>query len=61
MKMCGGRKRRRGDLPAGTDPGQLPRYLTTVAGGIAVQAAGGATREDLQRVADMALRGWPPA
>ncbi|WP_455752799.1 TetR family transcriptional regulator [Streptomyces coeruleorubidus] len=35
--------------------------INTRANGIAVQAAGGATREDLQQVADMALRGWPPA
>ncbi|MEU6905951.1 TetR family transcriptional regulator [Streptomyces coeruleorubidus] len=33
----------------------------TVANGIAVQAAGGATRDALQQVADMALRGGPPA
>lgn len=45
-----------GDLPAGTDPGLLARYLMTVGNGIAVQAAGGATRDDLQMVADMALR-----
>ncbi|KAK1178190.1 TetR/AcrR family transcriptional regulator [Streptomyces sp. NBS 14/10] len=50
-----------GDLPAGTDPGLLARYLMTVGNGIAVQAAGGATRDDLQMVADMALRQWPPA
>lgn len=50
-----------GDLPPDTDPGLLARYLMTVANGIAVQAAGGATRDDLQRVADMALRNWPPA
>ncbi|MER7998737.1 TetR/AcrR family transcriptional regulator [Streptomyces sp. NPDC095613] len=49
-----------GDLPPGTDPGLLARYLMTVANGIAVQAAGGATRDDLQRVADMALLNWPP-
>ncbi|MGW5863471.1 TetR/AcrR family transcriptional regulator [Streptomyces sp. NPDC055239] len=45
-----------GDLPNETDPGLLARYLMTVANGIAVQAAGGTTREDLQEVADMALR-----
>ncbi|MEU3544297.1 TetR/AcrR family transcriptional regulator [Streptomyces paromomycinus] len=50
-----------GDLPPGTDPGLLARYIMTVANGIAVQAAGGATRDDLQQVADMALRAWPPA
>ncbi|WP_229069047.1 TetR/AcrR family transcriptional regulator [Actinoplanes sp. DH11] len=50
-----------GDLPAGSDPGLLARYLMTVANGIAVQAAGGATRDDLQQVAAMALLTWPPA
>lgn len=48
-----------GDLPPGTDPGLLARYLMTVANGIAVQAAGGADRDALQLVADMALRSWP--
>ncbi|MEV0642887.1 TetR/AcrR family transcriptional regulator [Streptomyces sp. NPDC050619] len=50
-----------GDLPSDADPGLLARYLMAVANGIAVQAASGATREDLQQVADMALRSWPPA
>ncbi|QDN75195.1 TetR/AcrR family transcriptional regulator [Streptomyces sp. S1A1-7] len=49
-----------GDLPPDADPELLARYLMTVANGIAVQAAGSA-RDDLQRVADMALRSWPPA
>ncbi|CAL9499303.1 TetR/AcrR family transcriptional regulator [Streptomyces sp. enrichment culture] len=49
-----------GDLPAEADPAVLARYLMTVANGISVQAAAGATREDLQRVADTALHGWPP-
>ncbi|WP_405573703.1 TetR/AcrR family transcriptional regulator [Streptomyces phaeochromogenes] len=50
-----------GDLPPDTDPDLLARYLMTVANGIAVQAASGATRTDLQQVADMALRSRPPA
>ncbi|MFI6451940.1 TetR family transcriptional regulator C-terminal domain-containing protein [Streptosporangium amethystogenes] len=50
-----------GDLPPGTDPGLLARYVMTVANGIAVQAAGGTGRDDLQKVADTALRNWPPA
>ncbi|MFF0223150.1 TetR/AcrR family transcriptional regulator [Streptomyces sp. NPDC004629] len=50
-----------GDLPPGTDPGLLARYVMAVANGIAVQAASGATRDDLQQVADMALQGWPPS
>lgn len=48
-----------GDLPPGTDPELLARYLMTVANGIAVQAASGTPRDDLQQVADMALRSWP--
>ncbi|WP_063735234.1 TetR/AcrR family transcriptional regulator [Streptomyces sp. RTd22] len=50
-----------GDLPPDTDPELLARYLMTVANGIAVQASGGVPRDDLQQVADMALRNWPPA
>ena len=50
-----------GDLPPETDTGLLARYLMTVSNGIAVQAAGGAAREELQQVADAALRNWPPA
>jgi AcrR family transcriptional regulator len=49
------------DLPAGADPARLARYLMTVANGIAVQAAGGTTRDELQLVAQMALLSWPPA
>ena len=50
-----------GDLPSGTDAALLARYIMTVSNGIAVQAAGGTTRNDLQQVADAALRNWPPA
>ncbi|GAB3255866.1 TetR/AcrR family transcriptional regulator [Kineosporia babensis] len=49
-----------GDLPEGADPAVLARYLATLVGGIAVQAAGGVAREDLQVMADAALRTWPP-
>ncbi|MFI7104528.1 TetR/AcrR family transcriptional regulator [Streptomyces sp. NPDC050161] len=49
-----------GDLPSGADPELLARYVMTVANGIAVQAAGGADRSELQQVADAALRNWPP-
>jgi AcrR family transcriptional regulator len=48
-----------GDLPADASPADLARYLTTVIEGMAVQATGGARREELQRVADLALRAWP--
>ncbi len=49
-----------GDLPPDADPGLLARYIMTMANGIAVQAAGGAGRDELQQVADAALRNWPP-
>jgi hypothetical protein len=50
---------REGDLPPGTDAGLLARYVTTLAFGIAVQAAGGVGREELQAMADAALLTWP--
>jgi len=48
-----------GDLPPGTDPGLLARCLTTFAYGIAVQAASGVGRDELQKLADATLRNWP--
>jgi AcrR family transcriptional regulator len=50
-----------GDLPPETDPALLARYLTALAYGIAVQAAGGVGRDELREMADAALRAWPPA
>jgi AcrR family transcriptional regulator len=49
-----------GDLPADADADLIARLVMTVGNGIAVQAAGGATCDQLQRVADAALRHWPP-
>ena len=48
-----------GDLPPDASPGDLARYATTVTHGMAVQAAGSASREELERVAELALRAWP--
>jgi len=48
-----------GDLPPDASPADLARYITTTLYGMSVQASGGASREDLQRVAELALRGWP--
>ncbi|WP_372661040.1 hypothetical protein [Amycolatopsis kentuckyensis] len=50
-----------GDLPTVAEPELIARFVMTIANGLAVQAAGGATREELQRVAELALRNWPPA
>jgi AcrR family transcriptional regulator len=48
-----------GDLPADVEPNDLARYVTTVMRGLAVQAAGGATRKELLRVAELAMQAWP--
>ncbi|MFD9701684.1 TetR/AcrR family transcriptional regulator [Lentzea sp. NPDC059081] len=50
-----------GDLPQGTDPELLARYVHTLQAGIAVQAAGGVSAGDLRKLADAALRTWPVA
>ena len=44
-----------GDLRGDTDPADLARYVVTIMRGIGVQAADGASREDLQRVIEVAL------
>jgi hypothetical protein len=48
-----------GELPAGGDPEGLARYFTTIYQGIAVQAAGGASREQLHQIVDTAMTVWP--
>ena len=48
-----------GDLPRNTDAADLARYVLTVMHGLAVQAVDGASREELQKVIDTALRAWP--
>lgn len=48
-----------GDLPADANPADLARYVATVTYGMAVQAASGASRAQLRRVARLALRAWP--
>jgi len=53
------RAKSEGDLPATVNPADLARYVATIVYGIAVQAAGGASRGKLQRVIEMALRTLP--
>lgn len=50
---------REGDLSNTEDPAELAKYLNTVTSGLAVQAAGGAQRPALARVAERALRAFP--
>jgi AcrR family transcriptional regulator len=52
------RARDEGDLPPGADPAELARYVCTILQGISVQAAGGATRNQLYRVGEMTMAGW---
>jgi hypothetical protein len=47
-----------GDLPRGESASELASFIATVAFGMAVQAAGGATRAQLRRVAERAMRAW---
>jgi AcrR family transcriptional regulator len=49
-----------GDLPADADAGDLARYISAILQGMAVQAAGGAARAQLRKLADLAMRSWPP-
>ncbi len=48
-----------GDLAKDVDAGDLTRYLTTILNGLGIQAANGASKAELTRVAEMALRSLP--
>ena len=51
------RARAEGDLPADADPKALTHYIGTVVCGMAVLAASGATRKELERVIELTMRG----
>ena len=53
------RAREEGDLPAESCPAALAGYICVVLQGLSVQAAGGASGEELRRVVEVALRAWP--
>jgi AcrR family transcriptional regulator len=50
-----------GDLPAGTDPAALARYLLAVMQGMAVQSGSGVCCTDLQALVETCLQMWPSA
>ena len=50
---------REGDLPGDADPAALARYLMTVNQGMSVQATSGASRAELLKVVEIALKAWP--
>ncbi|HZS46102.1 MAG TPA: TetR/AcrR family transcriptional regulator [Blastocatellia bacterium] len=53
------RARSEGDLPANAYPADLALYLMTVIHGMSVQAASGATHDELRRIVKAAMRSWP--
>lgn len=53
------RARQEGELPDDADPAALARFFCTVVQGMSVQASGGAGRNELERVAEMAMSAWP--
>lgn len=53
------RAKAEGDLPADADSAALARFVSTVIQGMAIQAAAGASRAELQSVIDTALLAWP--
>jgi AcrR family transcriptional regulator len=55
------RARDSGDLPPAIDPTGLARYVFAIMQGLAVQASGGTSREDLERLIDTSLAVWPSA
>jgi AcrR family transcriptional regulator len=53
------RAKAEGDLPADADPKALTHYIGSVVCGMAVLAASGATRKELERVIELTMRAWP--
>jgi AcrR family transcriptional regulator len=53
------RAKRDGELADDADPASLARFLAAVIHGMAVQAVSGASRKELERVAETALRAFP--
>ncbi len=49
-----------GELPAGSNPKTMARLIMTLAGGLAVEAQAGASRNDLYAMIDFALRAFHP-
>ncbi len=48
-----------GELPDEIEPKDLAGYYMTVLDGMSVRAASGASRDELRKVAALAMRGWP--
>jgi len=55
------RARSQDDFPKDESPADWARYVVSVSLGMAVEATSGASREELYRVVDFAMRAWPNA
>ncbi|MDB5649531.1 MAG: transcriptional regulator, TetR family [Hyphomicrobiales bacterium] len=53
------RAKTEGDLPPTSDPDVMARFLSTVLQGMGVQAAAGATRDDLRKIAELTIETFP--
>jgi hypothetical protein len=53
------RAKAEGEVPPDLDPADVARYVMTILEGMSVRATAGASRADLHKVADMALRTLP--
>lgn len=53
------RARAEGELPKDVNPSDLARFYVTVMRGLAVESATGATRAELTRVVETAMKAWP--
>ena len=53
------RARSEGDLPKDINAADLALFISTVFQGMSVQAVNGAGREELLRIAEVALHSWP--
>jgi AcrR family transcriptional regulator len=53
------RAKQEGDLPTGTDVDGLCAYLGAIMQGMAIQAGGGASKEQLQALVETSLSMWP--
>jgi AcrR family transcriptional regulator len=51
--------RSNGDFPQEENPADWARYVVSIGLGMAVRAASGASRGELHRVVDFAMRAWP--
>jgi AcrR family transcriptional regulator len=48
-----------GELPNDVNPADLARFYVTILRGLGIQATTGATRAELQRVVETAMKAWP--